>query len=272
MHHEQYQNRDALIYIGFIYLMYAVSHALKKEDALIASINEMLLKGGDRDHLDEILLEAKKMQEIGSIYYAPAKRIMGMIAAMRGDVAETDSQFKAAIAHGGESYETLSAYAVALWNLRQIRRNLIILDGLIEKVQDNPDLIRSAIHNHLAAYDVDGVRKLLQLAEKLKLTEDELMQEIKIKMDETSNFLAESGVAWEQICERIELTANVLNKLGLYSPTMKTSFNDGVVFHEYILATDLDNVMKAEDAINEAVANMPFSPADQVLYFTCSQA
>jgi hypothetical protein len=45
-----------------------------------------------------------------------------------------------------------------------------------------------------------------------------------------------------------------------------------VVFHEYILATDLDNVMKAEDAINEAVANMPFSPADQVLYFTCSQA
>lgn len=250
----------------------ANAHPLKKEDELIASINGMVLGGIDHDRLDEILAEAKKMQAIGSSYYVPAKRVMGMVAAMQGDVVEVDIQFKAAIASGGESIETRLAYAVALWNLRKIMRNLEILDRLVEESPDDPELIRTAIHNHWTAYDIEGVRRLLQLAEKLNLPDDKLILEAKNNLNLKSNVLTEAGATWKQVCERIELASDVLNKLGLYSPQMRSSISDGIVFHEYELMADLDSVMRAEGAINDAIANMPFSPADRILYFSCARA
>lgn len=242
-----------------------------KETELIDSINEMVESGLNQERLNEIFASAKKMQDIGGPYYVSGKRVMGMIAALRGDADQVDYQFKAAIASGGESVETLSAFAIALWNLRKLRRNLEILDGLVERCPDDPELIRTAIHNHWAAYDVEGVRRLLQVAEKLNLPEDKLMLDAKNRSDSISKILTEADATWEQVCSRIELTSAVLNKLGIYSPGMRSTENDGIVLHEYSLVTDLDNVMRAEDAINDAIANEPFSPADRILYFSCAQ-
>lgn len=251
-----------------------IAHPLKKESELIKSINEMVFSGLNQIRLDEILAEAKKMQDMGGSYYISAKRVMGMVAALRGNVEEADIQFKAAIAHGGKSFETLKDYAIALWNLRQIMRNLKILDELAESLPDDPEIIRTAIRNHWAAYDVEGVRKLLQQAEILNLPDDEVMLELRsnLDLDLISTLLTEAGATWKQVCSRIELTSNVLNKLGLYSPRMKSKIIDGLVFHEYLLFANLDSVMRAEDAINDAIANMSFSPADRVIYFSCAQA
>lgn len=248
--------------------------ALSKESELIKSINMMVNTGIDQNRLDEILVEAKKLQGFSGSYYVSAKRVMGMVAALRGDTAETEKQFKAAIAHGGESDETLSDYAIALWNLRQIRRSLKILDGLVDRSPDNPNLIRTAIDNHWAAYDVEGVRRLMQIAVKLNLSVDEIMSEMKSKfdLDVASNLLREAGATWEQACERIELSSDVLNKLGIYSTGINSTIIDGIVSNNYLLSTDLDNVMRAEDAINDAIANVPYSPADRVIYFSCSRA
>jgi len=249
-------------------------HPLSKESELIEAINAMVESGVDQNRLEEILAEAKKMQGIGGSYYVSAKRVMGMVAAMRGDVTETDNQFNAAITHGGETIETLTDYAISLWNLREIRRNLELLDTLLERAPDNPQLIQTAIHNHWAAYDIDGVRSLFKQAEKLKLSEDKFVSELteKFDLDTVSNLLKEAGATWQQVCARIELTSRVLNKLGIYSPAMHSDVTDGIVSHSYLLATNLENVMRAEDAINEAIANEPFSPADRVIYFSCARA
>lgn len=249
-------------------------HPLSKETEFIESINAMVESGIDQDRLEEILAEAKKMQGIGGSYYVSAKRIMGMIASLRGDVVETDHQFKAAIAHGGESIETLNDYSIALWNLRKIRRNLELLDTLVERAPDNPQLIQTAIRNHWAAYDVEGVRRLLKQAEKLNLPEDKLVSELveEFDLDTVSKLLKEAEATWEQVCARIEFASGVLNKLGIYSPAMRSAMTDGIVSHSYLLVTDLEGVMRAEDAINDAIANEPFSPADRVIYFSCARA
>lgn len=247
------------------------AHPQKKENELIDSINAMVAVGVDHDRLNEILVQARKMQEIGGPYYVPAKRVMGMAAALKGDLAGVDSQFNAAIAHGGRSIEILKDYSVALWNLHQVSRQLELMEELVELSPNDPEIILNAIHSYLTAYNVDGMRRMLKKADQLNLSENELVLKAKSNIDAISSLLNDAGATWEQVSARIELTSNTLNNLGLYCPAMRTEIIDDAVFIEYRLSTDIDNVVRAEDAINNAIANMQFSPADQVTYFSCAQ-
>lgn len=247
-------------------------HPVAKESKLIDSINQMVVNGIDQARLEEIKFEAKKFQGYGGAYYVAAKRVLGMVATLERDLAECERQFNAAFAHEGRSPDLLKDYATSLWNLHQFRRNLEIVDEVAELVPDDPEVIKTAIYNHWAAFDVDGVRKLLKHFHKLKLPLEDSRIPSEASLDLVSEIFAETGSTWEQFCERVEQTAAVIDGLGLETETSSANIIDGIVFFEYKLHADLDHVMSAEGAINEAVANLPYSPADRAIYFTCSAA
>jgi len=244
----------------------------KKETELINSINQMVRSGIDRQRLEEIRFSAKKMQDMGGSYYSAAKRILGMAAALIGDVNECEVQFNAAFRHSGRTVDLLKAYSVSLWNLRQIRRNLEIVDELFELSPDNPEFVKTAIHHHWAAFDVEGTKRYIIHAEKLKLPLESLMTTFPISLELISKILEDTGSTWEQVCERVELTSNVLNRLGLHSTGIDSTLVDGIVLHDYKIVANVDSVIQAEDEMNDAIANMPFSPADKAIYFSCSAA
>lgn len=243
----------------------------RKANQLRNTINEIVGKRIDQERLNEVMIEAKKMQDIGGQFYSDAKCIMGMIAALRGNVEDCDKQYKAAIFHSGRTIEILSDYATSLWNLHQISRHFELLNELMELVPDDPELVKSALHNRCAVFDLERIYELQRKADKLKIPLDRSIEKSIESLDSVKLILDRNGATWEHLCDRIELTTSVLNGLAIHFPTVATNIFDDVILYEYNLATDVDEVIRAEEAVNEAISNCSYSPADSAMYVTCAK-
>ncbi|HEX5338076.1 MAG TPA: PAS domain-containing protein, partial [Gallionella sp.] len=91
------------------------SASIKKADALIDAVNEMMADEINAARLDEIVASASQMSDAGQ--YVEACNVLGMVAALRGDSFEVERRFKAAIQRGGNDAWTLGNYATALNHL-----------------------------------------------------------------------------------------------------------------------------------------------------------
>lgn len=237
-----------------------------KANELIHFINTMLLDGVDHARLNDIRNEADKLENFGA--YVAAKRVKGMIAALCGDIKEVDRQFNAAVMASGKESVVLFDYATALGNIHYHVRAIDVIDEAINRAPDDLHALHLAIKIHTDAFDVDGVRNIMDQLEKLGQPNTDPM--LTVKLNAIEGILSAHGTSWRQVSERIELVANTLHKLGLTPRICSEMLSDGVLLYEFNLDADVATVIAAENAVHEAIANKPFSTADQAIAFSCA--
>lgn len=191
-----------------------------------------------------------------------------MIAALHGDANEVDRNFKAAVTASGKDVVVLLDYAAALGNIHHNVRAVEVVDEAVDRAPDDLPALRLAINTHSDAYDVDGVRRTLDLLKKLGQHDEDPM--IYANTDAIEAILSAAGATWTQVSERVELVADTLHELGLVSRSCSQLLSDEVILLEFKLDTDVSTAIKAEDAVQQAIANKSFSPADRAIAFSCA--
>lgn len=239
---------------------------LSKATELIGSINEMLADGVNAERMEEIIAAANKLKDHG--HYTDAYKVLGMIASLRGNSAEVDRLFTAAIHSGSRNAVTLFNYAAALGNLGRIADAIKIMDELVDMGTTDLNLIRVALKYHLDAFDIDGARKLIAKHEALgrHIDDPNLSSELEI----IESAMEGANVTWPEIAVRIELAASVLLRLGLFPRCTRRFIRDGIIMNEFIIGADVGIVSEAEIAINDAISEESYTSVDDLLYLTCS--
>lgn len=238
-----------------------------KANELIHFINAMLLDGIDHARLEDIRSEADKLEKFGA--YVDAKRVKGMIAALSGDVKEVDRHFNAAVMASGKDVVVLIDYAAALGNIHYHARAIDVIDEAVHRTPDDLDALNLSLKIHSDAFDVDGTRNIAEQLDKLGQPNNDPI--LFAKLNAVESIQSVQGTSWRQMSERIELVADTLHKLGLTPRVCTEIQSDGVMLYEFNLDADIATVMAAENAVHEAIANQPFSPADRAIAFSCAQ-
>lgn len=237
-----------------------------KASEFIRSINEMVDGGINNDRLEEIAAEAKKMKERGQ--YTDGCIVLGMIAAMRLDADEVDKQFNAAIRNGGRIPFTLTNYALVLSNLGRHIDAIKIIDEVYEQTPDDLFLIKKAISFHSDAFDVDGFHKFMARIKALDPSVDyEILEDQMIKV---GKILEEHKVTWQDASSRVEIAYRVLQQFGMPPRFADRRLWDGIIMHKFLIHGEADSIYQAESALVDAIANQPYSPVDDFLYFSCA--
>lgn len=238
----------------------------RKANELIDSINEMLFGELNNERIEEIVATAEKMKSAG--LYTDGCNVLGMIAALRGDLDEVNRIFNAAIRHGGREPFTLINYAAALNNLDQHCDAISTIDEVVEMVPDDLIVIKEAIKFHRDAFDIKGARELIVRCE--ALGQPFVDPEFDCYLDEAESLMIEHNVAWRDMASRISLASNALHRLGVIPRFSRGRVEDGILIHEFGIDEDVELVSRAENAMNDAIAEDHYSPIDTFLYFTCS--
>lgn len=239
---------------------------LAKANKLIESINEMLFDGVNNERLEEIIADTAKMKDIG--LYTDAYNVLGMIAALHGDSAEVDRLFEAAMRSGGREPFTLGNYAAALNNLDRKADAVKIIDEKLDMAPDNLNVIKTAIEFHREAYDIDGVRELMARCE--TLGQPIIDSDMEHELNKVEALMKNHNVIWSDVASRVELASSVLHRLGLSPRLSQEAIDDGILVHNFKIDGDVESVSRAESAMNDAIAEEPYSAVDSFLYFSCS--
>ncbi|CAE6723441.1 hypothetical protein [Candidatus Nitrotoga fabula] len=237
----------------------------KKINEIIQSINEMIVNGRNHERIEEIIIEANKMKAYGQ--YTDACIVLGVVAALRSDFNEVDRLFKAAFAHSGRTVDTLLKYAVVLSNLHRHIDAVKIIDELMELVPDDLFVVNNAFLYHFTAFDVDGARKLMSHMKLLSQPIDEAMWEERLIWLE--EIMKEHKVVWKDVASRIELASRALRQSGMVPRSADRFEWDGIMIYKFFIQGDVDSICLAESAMIDAIANQPYSPVDDFLYFSC---
>lgn len=238
----------------------------KQFNELIDSMNEMIIHGVNNHLIQEIASAADKMKQYGE--YLDSYIISGMIAAIRGNALETDRLFNAAINCGGRAPNTLCNYASALNNLGRYRSAIKVIDELVNIAPDDLSVVKTALKVHRDAFDINGVNDLKKRCEMLG---DPIVDlEVDNNLMLVDELLTSHKVNWEDLASRTELAYSVLHKLGLHMCGRNETLQDGIFLFDFRIDADVNAVFLGESAINDAIAEKPYSPVDNFLYLTCS--
>lgn len=239
---------------------------LEKGMALIKEINAMVRNGVDHGRLNEIEIEAKKLE---SSNFVSAKRVLGVIAGMRGDINEIEKQFKAALNAGGWEAVTVTNYATALSNTGNLIDAMKLIDEAVNACPMNTEIITKAVSIHATAYDQDGTERHLEALHRLGCELD-FAEKIMHVTATANEIIISAGATVEQACERIRLAMRaIIGACGIL-PDMEALIHDGVLMQQFMLDTDAETAMQAESAMLNAIADQPFTPVDNVMYFSCA--
>ena len=228
----------------------------------------MLADGIDPVRLNDIRGEAEKLEKFG--LYTAAKRVKGMIASICGDVKEIDKQFNAALLNSGRDIVVLLNYATALGNIHHHTRCVEVADEAVSDAPDDLLVLDTAIQLQMDAYNVDRVRSIQEQLE--KLGRRKMNPIFYAKLDAIDDILSKAGATWNQISARIELVADTLREQGLPHTMFSEALSEGVILYEFVLHADIATVIAAEKAVQQAIADKPFSPADRAIAFSCAPA
>lgn len=240
---------------------------LEKGAALIHEINSMLKNGIDPTRLDEIEQDARKLE---SSNFVSAKRVLGVIAGMRGDIAEIKGQFTAAIRAGGKEPATMANYATALSSVGDLVMASKIIDEAVEISPLDTTIIDKAILIHADAYDPDGMSHYIEHAQKLGRDTREDVTVIENTTIAAKEFIVQAGASLEQVADRVRVATEAIIDICGVPASRNVSLHDGMVMHQFVLETDEYTAMRAESAILDAIANKPFNAADRVMFFSCT--
>ncbi len=240
----------------------------RKASELIESINEMVDGGVNENRLAEIVAAAKKMKEIGQ--YTDSCVVLGMIAAIQGNHSEVDRLFNAAIHHHGRDTWVLTNYAAALSNLNRRAEAIRFIDEAVSLSPTDIYLLRTAVEFHRDAFDIEGARNLIDRYEALGMKFPD--KQIERDMALLAELMAEHNISWTDMSSRVELASSVLRQMGLPALRRRELFDDGIMVLEFQINSDVESISRAENALNDAIAEIPYSPIDDCLYLTCATA
>lgn len=235
----------------------------EKATTLINTINAMVADGVDQTKLIDVRAEAQKLEDCGM--FVAAKRVKGMIAALEWDIENVHSQFLAAVRASGKEFYTCANYASALSNIGDLEGAVEWIDHVVEIAPDNPSVIKEAIRMHLETFDVLGAEKLILQLEKLGSHLD-----AERELADKKAILDASGVKWIEIAERVKLASSLISAQDNVAPRgRRTYLHDGGVFLKFVLHSNVEDAFAAESRMLTALADIPFSNVDKLLYLSC---
>ena len=81
--------------------------------------------------------------------------------------------------------------------------------------------------------------------------------------------MKEHKVVWKDVASRIELASRALRQSGIVVRSADRFQWGGVMIYKFLIQGDVDSICRAESSMIDAIANQPYSPVDDFLYFSC---
>ncbi len=238
-----------------------------KADRLIRDINRMVLNGRDEVSMMRIRTDVVSLEKAS---YGDAKRVLGMLAALDGDLTAVETQFTAAIRHGANPNISHFNYATALSNLHYMIRAIEMVEKNLEFVENDPDYLETAFGIYGEAFHIDGMRKVR--AQLQKLDREDILGEMMLAKYESLVSLYDNhpDLNWITIAERIDMAAETIRDHGILIRRNTHFISDGSFYYSFELEADVDQVIQLEDEITERICEMPYSLVDDVICISCS--
>lgn len=77
-------------------------------------------------------------------------------------------------------------------------------------------------------------------------------------------------VTWDDVLSRIELASGVLHHSGLPLHITQQHKLDDFIVYEFCIEGGTDLIFSVERQIHDVIAEQPYSPVDDFIYFCCS--
>lgn len=247
-----------------------------KSSELIERINRAIMELGEapeKSLIDALVLniepEISKLEKAGRTY--EARQAQGMLAALKCDVVAVRRLFSAADRISGGLPDILYNYSHALNNLYLYREAKDVIERALDKCPSEPQYLKTAVETCYSLFDFAGARAFM---EKLRLLGKDacLSDGMASYCDRKESLLIKSGADGKEARQRIELAVNVVHESEIHSVFLEEILNEDSILYRFGILADSDVAMKVEGAIQRAIANQPYSPADRLLAFSCVPA
>lgn len=240
---------------------------LEKSSVLLDEINSYISsKELDEGRLRAIQDEIEVIQQAGHFY--EAKQLLGMVAALRGDVESAKRSFQAAKSASGGHPVVVSNFAQALGNLHMYEDAIVEMQQALIKCPDDLNILSLALKIFVDSYHIEEafeVKKKIELLDAHNLIRDDLESELITKKE----LMSLAGATPEMVTSRIGLASKVIrdNKVR-YLNVLESVCGDCMLF-EYELTVDQTASALIEDKIHSAISSQAYSPADSFIAFSC---
>lgn len=238
----------------------------QKSSKVIDEINAMIENGADEARIDAIRNEIRSIEKAGM--YSDAKQLEGMLAGLLKNEQEVRKKFNAALMHSGNDPIIRLNFGRALSNVGCMQDSVKEIDVVREQCPDDIDVLLAAFELHKNAYDVEGCFEICEQIDRLgmhdRITPDQL-DKLNMRVD----LLSSIEVRWQDIADRIERAFRAVFKLGLPMTRIAESIMSDSILMEFEIVGSIDDALRAERAIHEAIAAQPYSPADKLIAFAC---
>lgn len=243
--------------------------ALPKFSNLIKRMNQLVGAGGlDEFTIASIQADAKKLANAGQ--YTDSQQILGILASLLGNEDEVKRRFESAIKNGGDEPDTLFNYLVSLSNIYVYKDAIALADRIIDCYRDDVESLRKLLEVYTFAYRFDKSDEILGKLLALGIPEDDKhLSRVLSGVVEKQELVDKAGTTWEDVCERIRCAYSVVRSFNLSAPVVNESVCMDVVLLEFVVDADIDTLHNIENAINDKLASLPYTPADQILAFSC---
>lgn len=250
--------------------MAAAFAALPKSatDELVGELNQMLETGANDIRLQRIRRDAERLTEKPHTAI-DAHSILGMVAAMKGDRDGIDRHFGIAFR---ASQDPLVRYnhALALCNIMHAEDGLRMILEVVERISPSPALYRQIV---IVLTDFGDYECAIELSNKLKSLvgelDDDLIDKLETAKSRNDLFIS-AGVTSLDYAKRLEFLAELLRREGMFviREIAETISHEGTLT-EFIVRGTVERAAHLDSLIQNAIADLPFSPLDAVASFGC---
>jgi hypothetical protein len=223
--------------------------------------------------LKRIEQEARKLLNGPNSQQSDSYEVLGVIAALRQNPAEVRTFFDAAIRLAdAESYPVrVSNKVIALQRTYNLRESLEISLSLSERYPDNLDLLQLAHTCALTALKLGVVMELDNRAKalnhSLSVPDD---NDNAVDIEPLMNLMGRSGITDNQLLERIEVAASVLEKRKLrFFGNQFFTLSNGESAYKFLSMISPEEAAEVSFEIAEVIIETFDDPLSSVLTISC---
>lgn len=221
---------------------------------------------GDESELSELEREVAVIEKAGLC--AQAWMLQGMIAGLKQDSQKVHQKFEAALRASGNDPAVLVNYVQALANLKELRDAVDLVDDISDHYPDDLSILELALRVYRDSFHVNGQRKIMDRLHLLG-ADSKIPDGLHSRVDRLEWRMETAGANWEQVVERLKSAAQALHKINVVPLTIAEEFTEDGMYLEFEIRGDFGMAYEAEKTIHEAIANLPYSPADRLISFGC---
>ena len=247
----------------------------------MASNKSMIPKSKTRQYLDQISLIAEGElpysalddveRQTVNLTYLDQKQVLGAIASVRQNSKETDQQFQAALKASGRNSIILMNYSTSLNTLGRVLEAAKLAHEAVQIDPLDTAILHGAAQVFLDAYDLEKLADVCLKLDKLQVnlnldgTKFDVIEKVK---DLMGNYDVDSRA----IGQRIEFATEHIRRAGLRISSVTEFVDDELIQYTFNLDGSPDKIAETEASLGDALATLPYSPADSVMVFLCSKA